>query len=68
MASEVLMTISRDEVERARLQSELKYKLDKQSWETQGLKRSARNMKADGVSTEQIAKWTGLTVEQIEKL
>jgi predicted transposase/invertase (TIGR01784 family) len=31
MASEVLMTISRDEVERARLMSELKYELDTQS-------------------------------------
>jgi predicted transposase YdaD len=31
MASEVLMTISRDEVERARLESELKYELDTQS-------------------------------------
>jgi predicted transposase/invertase (TIGR01784 family) len=31
MASEVLMTISRDEVERARLVSEYKYELDTQS-------------------------------------
>jgi predicted transposase/invertase (TIGR01784 family) len=31
MASEVLMTVSRDEVERARLESELKYELDTQS-------------------------------------
>jgi len=31
MASEVLMTISRDEVERARLMSEYKYQLDAQS-------------------------------------
>ena len=31
MASEVLMTISRDEVERARLNSELKWELDTQS-------------------------------------
>jgi hypothetical protein len=31
MASEVLMTISRDEVERARLMSEYKYELDTQS-------------------------------------
>jgi hypothetical protein len=31
MASEVLMTISRDEIERARLESELKYELDTQS-------------------------------------
>jgi flagellar biosynthesis/type III secretory pathway protein FliH len=31
MASEVLMTIIRDEVERARLESELKYELDTQS-------------------------------------
>ena len=31
MASEVLMTISRDEIERARLESEYKYQLDTQS-------------------------------------
>ena len=31
MASEVLMTISKDEVERARLMSEYKYELDMQS-------------------------------------
>jgi hypothetical protein len=31
MASEVLMTISKDEIERARLLSELKYELDTQS-------------------------------------
>ena len=31
MASEVLITISKDEVERARLLSELKYELDTQS-------------------------------------
>ncbi|MDR1468656.1 MAG: hypothetical protein LBT00_05120 [Spirochaetaceae bacterium] len=31
MASKVLMTISRDEVERARLESEFKYELDTQS-------------------------------------
>jgi predicted transposase/invertase (TIGR01784 family) len=34
MASEVLLTISRDEHERARLLSELKYELDMQSWQT----------------------------------
>ena len=31
MASEVLMTISKDEIEQARLMSELKYELDTQS-------------------------------------
>jgi len=31
MASEVLITISKDEIERARLESELKYELDTQS-------------------------------------
>ena len=31
MATEVLMTISKDEIERARLESELKYELDMQS-------------------------------------
>jgi predicted transposase/invertase (TIGR01784 family) len=84
MASEVLMTISRDEVERARLMSELKYELDTQSrlayarqdGRAEGLAEGhaestleiARNLKKMGLSVSQIAEGTGLLPELIEKL
>jgi predicted transposase/invertase (TIGR01784 family) len=84
MASEVLMTISKDEVERARLMSEEKYLLDtqsklvhaKQEGLQQGLQRGlqqgkleiARNLKAIGMPLGQIAQATGLTEEQINEL
>jgi flagellar biosynthesis/type III secretory pathway protein FliH len=56
MASEVLMTISRDDVERARLMSEYKYELDTQSriayaWqqgEEQGRKDGEQEGRKDG--------------------
>ncbi|MDR1148190.1 MAG: hypothetical protein LBK66_06110 [Spirochaetaceae bacterium] len=56
MASEVLMTISRDDVERARLMSEYKYELDTQSrvvyaWqqgELQGRKDGEQQGRKDG--------------------
>ena len=67
-ASEVLLTISKDEVERARLMSELKYELDTQSKVSCALKQTARNMKGDNVPIEQIAKWTGLSENQIKEL
>jgi len=47
MASEVLMTISKDEVERARLLSELKYELDMQSWRTYENQRGRQEMKQE---------------------
>jgi predicted transposase/invertase (TIGR01784 family) len=84
MASEVLMTISRDKVERARLESELKYELDTQSRlvhaERKGLAKGlakgkaentleiARNLKKMGLSVSQIADGTGLSPEAVEKL
>jgi predicted transposase/invertase (TIGR01784 family) len=80
MASEVLMTISRDDVERARLMSELKYELDTQSRlvnaERKGLAKGhaegkleiARNLKKMGLSVSQIAEGTGLATETIEQL
>jgi predicted transposase/invertase (TIGR01784 family) len=80
MASEVLMTISRDEVERARLISEEKYVLDTQSklvhakrkgraeGRTEEKLEIARKMKEMGLPVSQIAEVTGLTVEAIEKL
>ena len=72
MASEVLMTISRDEVERARLLSEFKGEMDFRThinhakWEQS--KEIALNFKAMGLSVEQIAKGTGLSKEQVEDL
>jgi hypothetical protein len=72
MASEVLMTISRDEVERARLMSEFKYQVDLRSHivyaEQEKALGIARNLKVDGVPLEQIEKWTGLTEEQLRAL
>jgi predicted transposase/invertase (TIGR01784 family) len=80
MASEVLISISRDEVERARLASEYKYELDTQSRLVQaertglakgiqqGLRETARNMKANDVPTSRISAYTGLSEQQIADL
>jgi predicted transposase/invertase (TIGR01784 family) len=84
MASEVLISISRDEAERARLMSEYKYVVDLQSKVVQakregrkdGLKKGlqqgkleiARKMKSRGITAEQIAEDTGLTLKQIGDL
>jgi predicted transposase/invertase (TIGR01784 family) len=76
MASEVLMTISRDEVERARLMSEFKYQVDMQSHinhaKREGRKEEqqviAKNLKALGVPIGHIVQGTGLTEEQIKAL
>ncbi|MDR2477986.1 MAG: Rpn family recombination-promoting nuclease/putative transposase [Treponema sp.] len=80
MASEVLMTISRDEAERARLMSEFKYETDTQSkigyarkegrreGRKEGAKDIARNLKAMGDPAEKIARVTGLSVDQIKAL
>jgi predicted transposase/invertase (TIGR01784 family) len=72
MASEVLITISKDEIEQARLMSEWKYEMDTQSKLVQVKRENtaeiARNLKALGVSVEQIAQGTGLSVEDIAKL
>jgi predicted transposase/invertase (TIGR01784 family) len=84
MASEVLMTISRDEVERARLASEEKYALDTQSkltyarhdgmlkGERIGEQKSqmniARNALAKGVTPELVCDITGLDMETINNL
>jgi predicted transposase/invertase (TIGR01784 family) len=80
MASEVLMTISRDQVERARLMSEFKGEVDmrshvnharregKREGEKYKAQEIARNLKAMGLSTEQITQGTGLTESQIKAL
>jgi predicted transposase/invertase (TIGR01784 family) len=72
MASEVLITISKDEIERARLMSEWKYEVDTQSKLVEakraGIKEVARNFKKLGIPIEQIAQGTGLTEQQITDL
>jgi predicted transposase/invertase (TIGR01784 family) len=80
MASEVLITISKDEVERARMVSEYKYQLDMQSKlvhaKREGKKAGrqerdreiARNFKKLGIPVEQIVQGTGLTEQQIKDL
>jgi predicted transposase/invertase (TIGR01784 family) len=76
MASEVLMSISKDEVERARLVSEYKYQLDMQSKlvhaKREGKKEEkleiARNFKTLGAPIGQIVQATGLTEKQINEL
>jgi predicted transposase/invertase (TIGR01784 family) len=76
MASEILLQISRDEVERARLMSEYKYVVDTQSKVVQAKREGehtkalevARKLKSRGVAAEQIAEDTGLTLAQIAEL
>jgi len=49
MSSEVLMTISRDEVERARLMSEYKYELDMQSRRVEARRAGLREGRQEGL-------------------
>jgi predicted transposase/invertase (TIGR01784 family) len=68
MASEVLLTISKDEAERARLMSEYKYVVDTQSKVVQAKREIAKTLKAMGDSDDKIAKATKLSIEEIRKL
>ena len=76
MASEVLLEISKDEVERVRLMSEYKYQLDMQSKlvhaKRQGKKENqeetTRKALANGLSIEVIHEITGLDMETIKQL
>jgi predicted transposase/invertase (TIGR01784 family) len=84
MASKIVLEISRDEVERARLMSEYKYVVDTQSKVVQarregrrqgiqeGIQKKAiefaQKLKSRGVAAEQIAEDTGLSLQQIEDL
>jgi predicted transposase/invertase (TIGR01784 family) len=80
MASEVLITISKDEREQAWLRSREKYELDTQSNLTyakrearaeglaEGKLEIARNLKKMGLPVSQIAEGTGLPVESIQEL
>jgi len=76
MASEVLVTISKDEIERARLESELKYELDtqsklayaKQEGREEGREEVARNALSKGIPLDLIQDITGLDAETIREL
>ena len=76
MASEVLFEISKDDIERARLLSELKYELDMQSKRVtaereghrKGLEQVAKNALEKGLSVDLIRDITGLDIETIERL
>jgi predicted transposase/invertase (TIGR01784 family) len=76
MASEVLITISKDEIEQARLMSEYKYELDMQSIRVEAKREErrentaeiARNARQLGIPVEQIARFTGLSEQQINEL
>jgi predicted transposase/invertase (TIGR01784 family) len=77
MAGEILLTISKDEGELARLESEYKYQLDHQSEMVtarregeqigmeKGLRETARKLKAMGLIPEQIAEATGLNPKDL---
>jgi predicted transposase YdaD len=65
MASEVLMTISRDEVERARLMSEYKYELDTQSRIVYAWQQGEKEGRKDG---EQEGRREGHREEKLEIL
>jgi predicted transposase/invertase (TIGR01784 family) len=76
MAGEVLITISRDEAERARLTSEYKYVADTQSKVVQarrqgirqGIIETAKAAKKASISADLIASITGLSLDEIAKL
>jgi predicted transposase/invertase (TIGR01784 family) len=80
MASKVLVTISKDEVERARLTSEFKYEMDTQSRiieaERDGIRKGgkkraieiARKLKKRGLPIDEITEDTGLSPEEIAAL
>ena len=76
MAGAVLLTISRDEVERARLESEYKFAVDlqsrmvtaKQEGERVGRREVARNLLSSGLTLEQIANASGLSVSEVEEM
>ena len=76
MAGQVLLQISKDERERARLTSEYKYVVDLQSkmvdarrdGRAEGLIDVARNLLSEGDSIDRVIKVTGLTREEVEGL
>jgi len=72
MSAQVLLTISKDEREWARLTSEYKYAVDLQSKmvdsKREGIRQVARNAMEMGMDTDTIIKLTGLTREEVKNL
>ena len=76
VAGELLMSISQDEVERARFRSRRKYQTDHQSdiataKDNGKAERSieiARTMIADGEPIEKVVRYTGLTIEELKRM
>ena len=72
MASEVLINITKEDIEWARQLSEEKRILDRQSLDSYARKEMAleiaKNLKANGISIELIAQSTGLSPEAISNL
>jgi predicted transposase/invertase (TIGR01784 family) len=76
MAATLLMEISQDEHERARLRSRRMYETDRYSDITTAKERGelekalkiAKNLKVRGLSVEDIAEDTGLTVDDILRM
>jgi len=72
MAGELLLSISKDERERAHYRSRRMFETDKISNELtieyRGALKIARNLKIMGMSFEEIAKATGLSIDDIKKL
>jgi predicted transposase/invertase (TIGR01784 family) len=80
MATELLSNISKDEIERAHYRSRRMYQMDMEhnfaasraegiaEGEKLGRMENARRMKADGMDSALIAKYTELPIEEIEKL
>ncbi|MCL1992799.1 MAG: hypothetical protein FWG66_07615, partial [Spirochaetes bacterium] len=77
---DLLMSVSKDEHERAKFRSRRMYQTDlasnlataedrgEQRGRQEGLSEVARKMKADSVPLGEIAKFTGLTPAEIERL
>jgi len=76
MARNALNSISKDKHEWVQQQIRERYetdyrtetRLNKEQAFARGVEQTARNMKADGMNTEKIMKYTGLTAEQIAAL
>jgi len=76
MGAQVLLSISKDENERARLTSEYKFAVDLQSKTVEARREARREEKRDiarnflkmNIPIEQIAEGTGLTIQEVENL
>ena len=76
MGAQVLLSISKDENERARLTSEYKFAVDLQSKTVEARREARRKEKRDiarnflkmNIPIEQIAEGTGLTIQEVENL